>query len=559
MLNTTIQNRSKHPRLSSDHVVPTHHLDTPEVAKFLESLDVGNVDKERLLFSIGNQLLTDRRNPAVRDFLVEYQCEVMDVSGIPTQAFDVLGSVYQYLNSKAENLERGTFYTGKEIALDILDDLGFNSGETLFDPACGSGSFLFHSDAPADKIFGVDFDPIAIMIAKFNYFIKFPTAPAPNLYCADFFVWYSSNSHLRFDYIIGNPPYGANLDRSLIPSLHISSGESFSYFMELGFNLLKEGGLLRYLVPESLLNVKRHQDIRIFLLDHTNLLRIKRYQSKFAGVMSDVYLVEVDRNTSEVMTFVDEEKICVPKSIFRELKNQIFTNLSQQDITIIQKVNAIRKCDLSASTFGLGVVTGDNKSKLFAVPDKHAEPIYTGKEVQKYSLLPPRNYIIFDRQNLQQVAPEEIYRAPEKLVYKTISKQLKVAMDTTGALTSNSANLFIPDMPGYDVITVMAFLNSRLYSYLNIKLFGGVNKVAKENLMALPFPELSDKQNDYIAERAAEAQISGDDDVLQKFICVELFGLSQTEINYIDLLVNSTSQRQTKAQRKDRQTTLTPF
>ena len=48
---------------------------------------------------------------------------------------------------------------------------------------------------------------------------------------------------MRFDYIISNPPYGANLDLSKIPTKFVSSGESFSYFIEFCYRLLKKADI----------------------------------------------------------------------------------------------------------------------------------------------------------------------------------------------------------------------------------------------------------------------------------------------------------------------------
>ncbi|HBE90754.1 MAG TPA: hypothetical protein DDW41_06120, partial [Candidatus Andersenbacteria bacterium] len=503
--NTTIQNRSKWERLNSAHTIPTHHVKSVNVVEFLQSLQDFKASKEQILFSIGCFLLKGNKNLAIKRFLGEYNYEIIEIKNIPTREFDLLGSAYQFLNTKMENLEKGLFYTSRNVATDFVSGLDFAAGQVIFDPACGSGAFLFNSKAPAEQIYGVDLDPIAIMIAKFNYFIKFPDAPPPKLYCEDFFNWYSTHSKLTFDYIIGNPPYGANLDLSKVPSEFISSGESFSYFIEFCYRLLKKGGVFRFLLPESVLNVKRHTDIRDFILDHTNLTKIKRFSEKFSGVMSDVYMVELDRDQTKEVLFTDETSTIVPKDIYKVFQNHIFVHLREQDIVILEKVDRLKKHDLSKSVFGLGVVTGDNKTKILKSKVKDSEHIYTGKEVEKYRLLPPKNYLIFDRRNLQQVAPDEIYRAPEKLVYKTINKYLKVAVDATGSLTSNSANIIIPKIPDLDIYTIMALLNSNLYSYLHLKLFGGVNKIAKENLMALPLPGISSIEDKQIRELTEEA------------------------------------------------------
>jgi tRNA1(Val) A37 N6-methylase TrmN6 len=532
--NTTIQNRSKQEKLANSHTIPFQNISNPAIVKFLQEMIEIPAPKEQILYSIGCKLLENNENPNVKFFLNSYKQEILEIENIPLDEFDLLGTLYQYLNSKIENLEKGSFYTGIKISEDMVSDLRFDSDEVIFDPSCGSGSFLFRSNAKAHQIYGIDLDPIAIMIAKFNYFVKFPDAAMPNLYCVDFFNWYAENTNLEFNYIIGNPPYGANIDISRILMSRVTSGESFSYFIEFCYRLLREGGIFRFLLPESILNVKRHTDIRDFILEETNLRRIKKYDSKFSGVMSDVYLIELDHDKTANMIFEDNVSTEIPKSLFFELKNHIFAHLTELDIAIISRVDAMANANLSSSIFGLGVVTGDNKSKLFSNPVNGSEIIYTGKEVEKYFLSPAKNHIVFDRTQLQQVAPDEIYRAPEKLVYKTISKYLKVAIDKSSSLTSNSANIIIPKIEDLTIETIAALLNSKLYSFLNIKLFGGVNKIAKENLMALTFPKISTSQQSEIARLIHAYKESLDDSPLQDYIHRVIFHLDDEEIAYID-------------------------
>jgi SAM-dependent methyltransferase len=532
--NTTIQNKTKQNKLNNQHIIPSHCISDPEVNVFLKSIIKYKESKESILFSIGCELVRRNTNPHLKQFLSEHSFPIVKIENIPYDEFDLLGSTYQYLNSKRENLERGSFYTDYKIAKDFVNDLDFSKNQLILDPACGSGSFLFNSNASSNQIFGVDNDPIAIMIAKFNYFIKFPNGNYPNIFCDDFFNWYLKNKHLMFDYLIGNPPYGANLNLKNISSSHVISGESFSYFIEFGFTLLKDVGIMRYLLPESILNVKKHYDIRKYILDNTNLNKIKKYQTKFAGVMSDLYMLEItnDKVNSDLI-FIDNKSTIIPKTIFKSLKNSVITCFNQKDVTIIQKVTDIQGHNLSNSIFALGVVTGNNKEKLFDNPTDNSEPIYSGKEVTKYNLLPPKKHIIFDRNNLQQVAADDVYRASQKLVYKTINKHIKIAIDDTQSLTTNSANIIIPNIIGLDIHTIMGILNSQLYSYLNIKLFGGVNKISKENLQSLPFPKISNKQNLYIKELVMKVMETSDDSDLQNYIHKNIFGLCKSEIEYI--------------------------
>jgi hypothetical protein len=535
--NTTVQNKTKQNRLNNEHIIPTHYLTNKETSSFLKSLIEYKNIKEDVLFSIGCHLVDGNNNPNLKKFLSEYSYKKIEIKNIPSSEFDLLGSVYQYLNSKKQNLERGSFYTNQEIAKDFVKDLNFSENQTILDPACGSGVFLFSSNANSNQIYGVDNDPIAVMIAKFNYFIKFPDAEYPNIFLDDFLIWYSNNKELNFDYLMGNPPYGASLNLTNIKSKYIKSGESFSYFIEMGSKLLKKNGILRFLLPESVLNVKKHKDIRKFILDNTNLTHIKKYETKFSGVMSDLYMVELDIcKNDNYMTFTNNiSSVKVPKDVYKSLKNNVFIHFISDDISIIQKVKKIQGHTLSNSIFGLGVVTGNNKEKLFDYPTNESEPIYTGKEVLKYKLKSPTKHIIFDRNNLQQVASDFLYRAPKKLVYKTINKHIKVAIDESGSLTTNSANILIPNIVELDIYTIMGILNSNLYSYLNIKLFGGVNKIAKENLQSLPIPKLSSSDNIYIKKLVMDIiENNTTDDILQNYINKNIFNLTDVEIRYIN-------------------------
>ena len=80
----------------------------------------------------------------------------------------------------------------------------------------------------------------------------------------------------------------------------------------------------------------------------------------------------------------------------------------------------------------------------------------------------------------------------------------------------------------------MALLNSNLYSYLHLKMFGGVNKIAKENLMALPLPGISKEQDEILKELTLDAMDRGDDEYLQKYINETIFNLTPDEIAYIN-------------------------
>jgi hypothetical protein len=144
--------------------------------------------------------------------------------------------------------------------------------------------------------------------------------------------------------------------------------------------------------------------------------------------------------------------------------------------------------------------------------------------------LKPRKYIAFDRKSLQQVAPDAIYRAPVKLVYKMVCRTLKVALDRSGCLTTNSANIIVPDPKLMSPEALTAILNSSFASFLYVKLFGNVNKIAKTHLLALPIPEVSPAQDQWLCEQVARLP---DPEILKQidtFVAVGLYGVTESDL-----------------------------
>ena len=442
---------------------------------------------------------------------------------LPADEYDLMGLIYQCLLLEGEKNRKGSYYTPAEVARNMTKGLDFSRNQTFFDPCCGSGVFLLALDgAKPSQIFGCDNDPVAVMMTKINLLLKFPTEVfEPQVVCCDFL----NETHWpqTFTYIISNPPWGAVIhDADGNP---ISTKESFSFFFEKAFNQLENDGVIRFLLPESILNVKTHKNFRKFLLKNTDIQSITRYQGTFSGVQTKYIDIEVARHFdwSEAerrnLRHIDYYELSagdlftrgecfrfaqvstpfhsarnddghVSKDAFYLTKNLNFNLLSEDDYHKVRIILEKGKYTLKDSIWALGIVTGDNKNKVKSKRGRGMEPIYTGKEIEAYTLKKPIKFVNYKRSEYQQVAKDQIYRTDEKLVYKFISKNLVFAYDDSKSLFLNSANILIPRIPGMSIKTVLAFLNSELFKYLYKSLFGEI-KILKGNLMELPFPEIT--------------------------------------------------------------------
>lgn len=315
----------------------------------------------------------------------------------------------------------------------------FSGGALFFDSCCGSGAFLLAADADnPEQLLGSDNDRMAVMLSKINLLLKYPTTEfIPQVFCADYLSEDTPPQakdifEKRFDYIATNPPWGA-MGRDFSPLREISSNETFSLFFVKAFRQLKTQGTIRFLFPEAILNVKSYKDIRKFILNETRLSGITFYDKPFSGVTTKYIDIECggkDESEGVLLHKGNFHRITDLKTVY-ETENLVFNFMSYEDEAVVGKFKDKGKHSLDGSTWALGIVTGDNKGKLHSESLDGMEKIYTGKDICPYILKPASKYILYNRDELQQVAREEIYRAPEKLVYKFISNRLVFAYDNS--------------------------------------------------------------------------------------------------------------------------------
>lgn len=493
-------------QLSTKTILPVEYFSNrkniAEIQWFVERCMKQGYTAEDVVFSMGMRLLNDagisEKSHVVqtlKSLEIPNLLDLTQLSPLPSDEFDVLGLLYQCFIAEGEKNRKGSYYTPRDVARNMTKNLDFSSGQTFFDPCCGSGAFMLSlQNVKPSQIFGCDNDPIAVTIAKINLLLKFPDEVfEPQIVCCDYL---NSSDEFRYSYIISNPPWGAAVfDDENKP---IASKESFSVFFEKAFRQLENQGVIRFLLPESVLNVKCHRKFRKFLIENGDLQSITRYPGTFSGVQTkyidietkktkqalpDPYVIVYDSGSESVVHKVK-------KSVFHLTRNLNFNLLSDSDLEKLMKIVSKGRYTLKDSCWALGIVTGDNRKHLKHKQGRGLEPIYTGKEIDYFTLKRPRNYIKYERSVFQQVAKDEIYRANEKLVYKFISGNLVFAYDDSKSLFLNSANIIIPRIPGMSIKTVLAFLNSGVFKFLYKSLFGEI-KILKGNLMELPFPEIT--------------------------------------------------------------------
>ena len=111
------------------------------------------------------------------------ELQVYDLSEIRQ---DLLKQLYQNLVDPETRHDLGEYYTPDWLAQLTLKEIGYDAPQSLLDPACGSGTFLFNAirhladnglrgrdlaDFALNNIVGIDVHPLAVTIARVNYLL----------------------------------------------------------------------------------------------------------------------------------------------------------------------------------------------------------------------------------------------------------------------------------------------------------------------------------------------------------------------------------------------------
>lgn len=527
-------------------ITPEGYVMAASLPRFVEELRDTTYPIDDLIFSLCASYLEHNKvnEDNKRRFFEEHsQYQRLGIE-VPRQILknrqdDWIGFIYQSLTAEGSRILKGLYYTKPVIVNEMLSDIRVLHGERFLDPCCGSGIFLMKvQHAEMEQLYGIDNDPLAVMIAKANLIVKFNESSVyPQIYQMDFLLHAAAAlGDLKFDYIVTNPPWGTEKGH-LHSSDIIQSKEKASLFFTESYKFLNKNGIQHFLLPSSVMKIKVHADLRRFVTNQTRMESIKCYRERFKGVFTDFISLEV----SNKPTFGEQNYVVygtnneVSRKKFIPIDDDFcaIPMLNDRDEAILGKAERMRNDDLSHSSWALGIITGNNVKVLKERPRPGLEPIFTGKDISKYSLKKANRYVKYDRADFQQCAKDEFYRAKEKLVYKFVSGHLCFTYDDKQRLFLNSANILIPDIEGMSVKTVLAFLNSALFNFLYVKRFDDL-KILKGNLSTLPFPKITPETNKQLTALVDNA-LKGDADA-SKEIDSLIYSLYEFDAEEIELI-----------------------
>lgn len=469
---------------------------------------------------------------------------------------DALGFVYISLQDIGRRKSSGAYYTPEKIVEELIDRLYENDADlgakTICDPCCGTGNFLLSLGKKGidyANLYGQDIDSISVLLARINIALM-----APEMSVADIRSriivgnTYFETFTQKFDVIVGNPPWGSDFSdeddlrcRKLFKTAVGKNIESYDLFVEKGLSMLEHKGVLAFVLPEAILSVAAHDIVRRLMIATCSFRFISYLGNAFSGVQCPSIILGI---ASDAEKTVIGCKVSTENATFIISKPRTFSdgelsfNMSDEENECMATISNIENVAYlkGNAKFALGIVTGNNKEYISAEKCDDNETILKGSDIRRYGMTTSGNYIRFVPELFQQVAPVEMYRAKEKLLYRFISEVPVFAYDDKQTLSLNSCNIVIPDIEGLEMKYILAILNSSVATFFFSKKFNSV-KMLRSHIERMPIPVVSREVQASIIKKVdrimnSSENISGLYENLDRDI-IELFGLSEIQNNII--------------------------
>lgn len=242
-----------------------------------------------------------------------------------------------------------SFYTKSTPIVEyMVNNLQLKQDDKIFEPCGGDGEFinaiLGINESAAIDVFELNPSAVEVLLDRFSSYENVKIQKEDTLLSKSLII----NSRLGgvYDKIIANPPYGAwqdldkkSLLKEIFPNLNIK--ETYALFLFRCIELLKEDGILSFIIPDTFLNLHTHKSIRSTILKKTKILELALFPSSFfPGVnfgYANLSIITLQKNRREEVCLNNTFEVItdfsnVDQLVQRDAETLVRYNYTQQDV-----------------------------------------------------------------------------------------------------------------------------------------------------------------------------------------------------------------------------------
>lgn len=329
---------------------------------------------------------------------------------------DVMGDAYEFLIKKFADLSKknaGEFYTPRSIVKLLVMLMDPKPGETVYDPACGTGGMLIeaihhinNNKQTYGKIFGQENNLSTSAIARMNLFLHgardFTIAQADTLRTP---LFIENNKLKTFNCVIANPPFslenwGAEVfmndryGRNLWGCPSDSNGD-FAWLQHMVASMNKENGRCAVVLPQGVLfrSTGKEGEIRKALIESDKLecvITLVGGVFYSTGVSACILLLNNNKDHTHKgrICLINAESIYTPmraQNIMTEENIQEVFELYKKYEDVIEKVKVVNLDEIRQKDYSLSVSNYIEKKPEEAIDVEKVKKEYfeAVKEVQE--------------------------------------------------------------------------------------------------------------------------------------------------------------------------------
>ena len=385
-------------------------------------------------------------------------------------------------------------------------------------------------------------------IKPFNYHIAFPEVFKDG----------------GFDCVIGNPPWGANIDSILdylneyYPNSTVGFKDTYKCFFDKSIQLLKPKGKLGYITPNSFYFNPLFRDLRKLLNSYYIDSMINLGERVFENVEAPSAITIItksniqnkkintmdlsfSKSNKEKENLINNGKYSIiNQNIFNKTQNNIFTfnlrDLKSDEVYFEQFAN-IKDAGIQYHRFGIGMKNrggNDLYDRLFSKNKnefKNSVPCYYGKLINRYfindftDIYFNMDYKSVLKSNEQVSFTKEYQGKRNKILWRQTSDNIKATIDKKGIWFGNTIQCcqIKKEYSNYKLEYLLAILNSKYLNYI-------YNNTIKESNRIFPQIKISNLKK--LPIRTIDFNNKLDIDIYNKIISI-VEELSKFEFNSI--------------------------
>lgn len=433
----------------------------------------------------------------------------------------------------------------------------------ILDLACGSGSFLLKAfdvlteyvvkkegkaqqakfeditigkllkrktELLKNTIYGVDLDPQAVEITQLNLLLKLaekrhrlPTLQE-NIKCGNSliddstiagdkaFQWDEKFKIIMdnggFDVVIGNPPYGIVFkdDEKHFIEQHLPTfkrnNDLYVAFIEKAINLLKEGGLFSFIVPNTFLIGSYFDNLKKLILEKTKIIKIidlgTNHVFKDPNVFNSIIILQKEPNKSrrykntidffnvpllddlgsDLETISNRTEIMQPQfyDLIWKPKNKIIEKINARKDKVLHEICHVKDVGFNYWSIGRGKKRGGSIGSrvLYEGEKKNKKdiPFLKGRDVTKYGYIFGNHWLRHDYEkflnkkvDIFRFSPKFLEASP-KIIYRQTADRIIATIDLNKYYLDKTVHLIIPkENVELNMISILGILNSKLMFY----------------------------------------------------------------------------------------------